>query len=485
MIKLTFLISILLIGIVTACQPDHFTSSTKVIIAGRIVNDSSMNTIRVDNYLGEIAGDMEKMPSNDGSFKFILNIPQKLSINLSYKDFYQEIFIKSGDSLFLLIDQQKREIILTGKDDNTFNKELSLLNQSGIINREPYSEQLNKFKTLRPEQYYGYRLNEFKDEITRLQKNIIKNRYSDALESYYKTKLTIDLGYDLLNFLGMSSMFQKNTLKKDLPLRYFQTIDSIYYTCKEQYEHSSYHNFVNLYSAMNVKEEYYNELIEALKIKDRLKATRIDLNYESHRMIGYPKDYLITIHLISLIDGGYIDENTYKEYSSLVSIPYFSNYLKEKYAIYQQIQNMQIDSSKINLIDISDTDTISLFKLIKNTHKGRIVYADVWGTWCSSCINNFKYFPKLRNSLSADSIDYVFIAVNSPKQAWINTIRNHKLEGYHYLLNEKQSKELYKTIQLTGIPQYLLFDKKGNIVNSYAESPYNENALINSINQLH
>lgn len=483
--KLTFLISILLMGIVTACQHNLFTASTKVIIAGRIVNDSSLNTIRVDNYLGEIAGDMEKMPSTNGSFKFILNIPQKLSINLAYKNFYQEIFIKSGDSLFILIDQQKRKIIITDKDENTFNNELSHLNQSGIINREPYSEQLNKFRTLQPEQYYGYRLNVFKDEITRLQKTIIKNRYSDALESYYKTKLTIDLGYDLLHFLAMSSMFQKNTLKKDLPLRYFQTIDSIYYTCKEQYEHSSYHNFVNLYSAMNVREEHYNELMEALKIKDRFKATIIDLNYESHKMNGYPKDYLITIHLISLIDGGYIDENTYKEFSSFISRPYFRNYLKEKYAVYQQIQNTHFDSTKIHLIDISDLDTTSLFKLLNKEHKGRIIYADIWGTWCSSCINNFKYFPKLRSSLSTDSIDYIFIAVNSPKESWINTIRNHKLEGYHYLINEKQSKELYEKTQLKGIPQYLLFDKRGNIIDSDAESPFNESALVKKINQLY
>jgi hypothetical protein len=75
------------------------------------------------------------------------------------------------------------------------------------------------------------------------------------------------------------------------------------------------------------------------------------------------------------------------------------------------------------------------------------------------------------------------LCVKSNKESWQHTISQYKLSGEHYLLNNKQFEILSSVFQITGVPHYILVDKKGNIVDQDAKRP-SDPKLINDINKL-
>jgi hypothetical protein len=79
---------------------------------------------------------------------------------------------------------------------------------------------------------------------------------------------------------------------------------------------------------------------------------------------------------------------------------------------------------------------------------------------------------------------FVFLACRCSEYSWKATISEHQLTGKHYLLNDKQYAGLSEYFNFTGIPHYILIDKKGVVVKDNAPGPGNGEILEELINDL-
>lgn len=105
-------------------------------------------------------------------------------------------------------------------------------------------------------------------------------------------------------------------------------------------------------------------------------------------------------------------------------------------------------------------------------HKGKVVYLDVWATWCAPCIAAMRSSEKLREKFKGQDIIFLYVCINSPNQdGWKRIIAAERLEGENYFLDVKQSAILTKTLNITTIPHYTLIDKSGKIIDFKAPSP--------------
>ena len=132
---------------------------------------------------------------------------------------------------------------------------------------------------------------------------------------------------------------------------------------------------------------------------------------------------------------------------------------------------IQMDSTaETLLIDLEDKPLIETL-IAQNPDK--VIYIDVWATWCGNCIKEFPDAVALHEKLDKNNITFVYIAIDSPEDVWKKIIQEKQLKGQHILLNKKQVehfKEAYigKTI---SIPRYMIIDKNGKIVDDNAPRP--------------
>ena len=112
------------------------------------------------------------------------------------------------------------------------------------------------------------------------------------------------------------------------------------------------------------------------------------------------------------------------------------------------------------------TDGKAIVEKIIEPYKGKIVYMDVWGTWCQPCINAIKASPKLKEAVKDYDLVYVYFAGRSEEAAWKGSIAElglTKSNYVHYNLPQNQQKAVFKYLNLDGFPFYVLFDKQGNM----------------------
>jgi thiol-disulfide isomerase/thioredoxin len=112
--------------------------------------------------------------------------------------------------------------------------------------------------------------------------------------------------------------------------------------------------------------------------------------------------------------------------------------------------------------------------------KDKTVYIDRWATWCSPCLEEFKYGDSLHKFLNDNSIKMVYL--NSDKDiqdsVFYQFIVSHNLFGYHLRLNDSLKNELSdKKIFIPIIPQFMIMDKRGQIVDNKALRPSNGDSL--------
>lgn len=115
-----------------------------------------------------------------------------------------------------------------------------------------------------------------------------------------------------------------------------------------------------------------------------------------------------------------------------------------------------IDGKKVSLTDF----------------KGKVVYIDVWATWCRPCLGEIPSLKKLEEEYHDQNI--VFMSVSTDKSAdrqkWKNMVMEKELKGVQLTTGDAKA-EILDPYKITGIPRFILVDKNGKLISSDAPRP--------------
>jgi thiol-disulfide isomerase/thioredoxin len=183
------------------------------------------------------------------------------------------------------------------------------------------------------------------------------------------------------------------------------------------------------------------------------------------------RDIYTACYLMRIIDATRTPLPPYTmEYAEQeIQLPLAFNNVKTLNDKYAALQNQDL-AGAASLRPSSDVANMSegeqILRKIIEPYKGRIVYLDIWGTWCSPCKEQLSESHIVKEQLKDYDIVYLYLANNSPEQAWKNTIKEYGLTGpncVHYNLPADQQSAIENYLKVYAFPTYKLIDKEGNI----------------------
>jgi len=107
--------------------------------------------------------------------------------------------------------------------------------------------------------------------------------------------------------------------------------------------------------------------------------------------------------------------------------------------------------------------SVELLNHLKEKHKGKVLYIDVWATWCGPCLEEFKFAPRLHDFFKGKDVVFVNLCLASNIGTWEPTILNHNIDGENYFLGNNATQLFMSDHNLPGYPSYLMIDKNGEI----------------------
>ena len=161
-----------------------------------------------------------------------------------------------------------------------------------------------------------------------------------------------------------------------------------------------------------------------------------------------------------------------------------------------QLQEKYVELSKMSLdeqLSLMEYDHLKdcktgeeLFRKILKPYEGKLVYLDVWGTWCSPCKREMEHVSFIKQAMKGKEVVFLYLANRSPEESWKNVIKEYGLTGeqvVHYNLPDVHQDMLEKYLEVRSFPTYILIDRKGNIVDRNPPRPSSEKRLVDYLNK--
>ncbi|MFN8254714.1 MAG: TlpA disulfide reductase family protein [Bacteroidales bacterium] len=105
-----------------------------------------------------------------------------------------------------------------------------------------------------------------------------------------------------------------------------------------------------------------------------------------------------------------------------------------------------------------------------SNYKGKIIYIDVWASWCGPCIAEIPYLKKLEEKFRNSKIVFVSISIDENKLEWEKSIKTEKLGGIQ-LWAEGWKHQFCSDFNINSIPRFILIDSQGLIYDNNAVRP--------------
>ncbi|MGB4839354.1 MAG: TlpA disulfide reductase family protein [Saprospiraceae bacterium] len=105
---------------------------------------------------------------------------------------------------------------------------------------------------------------------------------------------------------------------------------------------------------------------------------------------------------------------------------------------------------------------------------GKVVYIDVWATWCVPCLRELPFLEKLQEDLKNNDMTFLSISIDNDQVAWRSMVKNKKMKGIHLIAENDWKSNIVADYLITDIPRFIIIGRDGNIINSNAPRPSSE-----------
>lgn len=100
--------------------------------------------------------------------------------------------------------------------------------------------------------------------------------------------------------------------------------------------------------------------------------------------------------------------------------------------------------------------------------RGKVVYVDMWASWCVPCIREVPHLKQLEKDFEGKNIAFVSISIDANEQAWKQKMKQLDLHGNQFINSDNS---LGKALNVNAIPRFLIYGTDGNLIDNNAPRP--------------
>lgn len=434
--KKLFILSLAAISFV-ACEKKE----SNIIISGKIKNHNGGNFHLMG---GSIEKDLKVNP--DGSFTDTLSKSNYYTI-FNDAGFYVPLYLEQGDRLNIEVDlsQMPANVKLSGKDTIAS----VYLREKAKLDEEIQTE----FSKL-----FSKNAEEFKPSLAE-----VKEKYSSLLNNqkglsnnFVSTeKKSID--YFDLHLKSVYSRIHENLTgnKVTNPAEFEQEVTKVDYDNAEDFElYSVYSRLLtdNFYSKLGLENPNWSNMVDYVRglKSENIKSHLSELLSQGLSAGNSPE---LNEKILNVIKDFAKKEDLVKDAEARISL--FQNIAPGKTSPSFSFENFAGGKTSLEAL------------------KGKVVYIDVWATWCVPCLNEIPALQELEKEYHGKDVAFVSISIDQNKQKWIDYQTSQKLSGIQLYAESEAERAFSDAYGIKSIPRFILIDKNGNIINADAPRPSN------------
>ncbi len=420
----------------------------------------------------------------DDNGKFVFDIPLYNSM-ISYI-YYGDSFIGSylfpNDTIFLNFDlykdgyKFKHRYIRYDKMHDKFQKNFHRYHQWIFYQNRSFNKKISSITE--PQEIKEEYLNFEKELLEKIK--IISNK--DSLNKDLTNYLVYRSKYSIYNeLIRIGSKIEKEIERQE----FFSFLNDSNVFNKDAMLCADYQYFINNYHY--IIEKPFNSIQDSLCKNEEFNSLEMvtnQLNQYFNLRKGIWAEFMAASYIYNNVLKEELDQSLNSSYTELINKNFEDIYIRQLLLSAWKKNTNKDDKIKEKSIPegakLKKYNSLSgkdLLDRIIRENKGKVIYIDIWATWCSPCKRQIPHSIRLHEMLHGEKVSFVYLCCRSEEETWKNVIRLHQIKGDHILLNKEQNDYLKTKFSTSGIPRYLLIDKNGKIVSTDAPRPDSEEIL--------
>ncbi|MES2003262.1 MAG: TlpA disulfide reductase family protein [Bacteroidota bacterium] len=145
-------------------------------------------------------------------------------------------------------------------------------------------------------------------------------------------------------------------------------------------------------------------------------------------------------------------------------------------AITSQPYKAALQNTMEKVLQLSNGDPAVEFTAIDNagaakkltSQKGKLIYIDIWATWCGPCLEEMPAYEKLKASYKDNpNISFISLSIDDDKDAWKQNMKKRDAQGFQWIIDRAK----LSAYNIIGIPRSILVNQNFAIVEMNAALP--------------
>ena len=435
---------IFLVFIFISCSKDN---NTRITFSGNIRNNSE-DLLKVSNYNSTLK---QQIPIDSlGNFRGLVEVETDGYYFFQIGRSYTTVRFKKGQNVHVSIDASDffTSIIYSGdlKKENNYNVAKSQLRSDLVGDTKEYfvvplNDFLPKIEKTRDTLFSLLANSELSQKDTELEKKLIKYEYLQTYNNYkkfynYHKKVDPVLPDDYFDpILGMNTdddeIFRYSRAYRNLIIENFRLSSKIALSKDTSLTIIDFvKNKISDLKSADIREQIASMLIREIKEENE----NIDDDYDK---------------IMTLLASDRMKEKLTLRYKSAISTTSGTASVDFNYE--------NFDGGSISLKDL----------------RGKLLYIDVWATWCGPCIKEMPALKELVKEYANKDIEFVSISIDSKNdyEKWRKMVPEKNVGGLQLYDSEGLNSSFMKAFSVSLIPRFMMIDAEGKIITANAPRP--------------
>lgn len=121
---------------------------------------------------------------------------------------------------------------------------------------------------------------------------------------------------------------------------------------------------------------------------------------------------------------------------------------------------------------VFELEDINGYLVSLNDFKGKLVYIDLWATWCIPCLKEVPSLQGLEEKYRGQDIVFVSMCIKDKKVLWETLVKERGFTGVQ-VFDPNENSDFIKAYNIESIPRFIFIDKEGKIIDDNALPPSN------------